>query len=150
MGLRECPSKDLWPLIEETWEREAHNDYGAHYFFIHLLGSRSDWPLPAFDHVLKIIKESIVNRRPQFRKSRAAAIQAFQNLCPDLFIDDFPDFLAENLDPPWDCRYATVMCIDRNSGVDKLVKEEIFNRFIGDSDSFVRARAVKSLANSTD
>ena len=150
MGLRECPSKDLWPLIEETWEREAHNDYGANYFFIHLLGSRSDWPLPAFDHVLKIIKESIVNRRPQFRKSRAAAIQAFQNLCPDLFIDAFPDFLAENLDPPWDCRYATVMCIDRNSGVDKLVKEEIFNRFIGDSDSFVRARAVKSLANSTD
>ena len=150
MGLRECPSEDLWPLIEESWEREAHNDYGAHYFFMHLLGSRSDWPQPAFDHVLKIIKESIVNRRPQFRKSRAAAIQAFQNLCPDLFIDSFPHFLDENLDPPWDCRYATVMCVDRISGVDKFVKEEIFNRFIGDSDSFVRARAAKSLANSTE
>lgn len=150
MGLRECPSEELWPLIEESWEREAHNDYGAHYFFMHLLGSRSNWPLPVFDHVLKIIKESIVNRRPQFRKSRAAAILAFQKLCPDLFIDAFPDFLDEILDPPWDCRYATVMCVDRISGVDEFVKEEVFNRFSGDSDLFVRARAAKSLANLTD
>jgi bilin biosynthesis protein len=117
---------------------------------MHLLGSRSDWPQPVFDHVLKIVKESIANRRPQFRKSRAAAIQAFQNLCPDLFIDSFPHFLDENLDPPWDCRYATVMCVDKISGVDKVVKEKIFNCFIEDSDSFVRARAAKSLANSTD
>jgi hypothetical protein len=42
------------------------------------------------------------------------------------------------------------MCVDKISGVDKVVKEKIFNCFIEDSDSFVRARAAKSLANSTD
>ena len=34
----------LWPLLWQRWQEEAHNDYGAHYFFIRLWAALSPWP----------------------------------------------------------------------------------------------------------
>ena len=61
MGLRQCSSEVLWPLMSDLWAREAHNDYGAHYFFMRIFGSRSDWPQDGLRHALEIIQESIIN-----------------------------------------------------------------------------------------
>ena len=140
-SLRQCSSEVLWPLMSDLWEREAHNDYGAHYFFMRIFGSRSDWPQAGLRHALEIIQESIINCRPQFRKSRAAAIQALHFLSSDLFINTMPDFLSESVDAPWDCRYMTVMCIENMAEMNLSLKEKILSHFMVDSDVFVRARS---------
>ena len=46
---------EIWPLLYQRWIEEAHNDYGAHYFFVRLFGSRYDWPkdaLPVIEQIL--------------------------------------------------------------------------------------------------
>ena len=141
MGLRQCSSEVLWPLMSDLWAREAHNDYGAHYFFMRIFGSRSDWPEDGLRHVLEIIQESIINRRPQFRKSRAAAIQALHFLSPDLFIQSIPGFLSAGVDAPWDCRYMTALCLESMAEVNISLRENILSQFVADSDPFVRARS---------
>jgi len=57
-----------------TWKKEAHNDYGAHYHVIKILG----WLQysPAYD----LLIEALENTSPQFQKSRAAAAIALGNL----------------------------------------------------------------------
>ena len=141
MGLRQCSSEVLWPLMSDLWAREAHNDYGAHYFFMRIFGSRSDWPEDGLRHALEIIQESIINRRPQFRKSRAAAIQALHFLSPDLFIQSIPDFLSAGVDAPWDCRYMTTICLESMAEVNISLRENILSQFVVDPDPFVRARS---------
>jgi bilin biosynthesis protein len=141
MGLRQCSSEVLWPLMSDLWAREAHNDYGAHYFFMRIFGSRSDWPEDGLRHVLEIIQESIINRRPQFRKSRAAAIQALHFLSPDLFIQSIPDFLSAGVDAPWDCHYMTALCLESMAEVNISLRENILSQFVVDPDPFVRARS---------
>ncbi|NER94152.1 MAG: HEAT repeat domain-containing protein [Symploca sp. SIO1B1] len=58
----------------KTWEKEAHNDYGAHYHVVKLLG----WLkyAPAYD----LLVEALQNTMPQFQKSRAGAAIALGNL----------------------------------------------------------------------
>ena len=141
MGLRQCSSEVLWPLMSDLWAREAHNDYGAHYFFMRIFGSRSDWPEDGLRHALEIIQESIINRRPQFRKSRAAAIQALHFLSPDLFIQSIPDFLSAGVDAPWDCHYMTALCLESMAEVNISLRENILSQFVVDPDPFVRARS---------
>ena len=144
-SLRQCSSEVLWPLMSDLWEREAHNDYGAHYFFMRIFGSRSDWPQAGLRHALQIIQESIINRRPQFRKSRAAAIQALHFLSPDLFIQSVPKFLSAGVDVPWDCRYMTIICLESMAEVDVSLRENMLRQFVADSDPFVRARSESCL-----
>ncbi|NES20822.1 MAG: HEAT repeat domain-containing protein, partial [Symploca sp. SIO3E6] len=58
----------------KTWEKEAHNDYGAHYHVVKLLG----WLkyAPAYD----LLVEALQNTMPQFQKSKAGAAIALGNL----------------------------------------------------------------------
>ncbi len=141
MGLRHCSTEILWPLMSDLWERAAYNDYGAHYFFMRVFGSRSDWPQEGLHRALEIVQESIINRRPQFRKSRAAAMQALHFLSPDLFIKSIPVLLSVIVDAPWDCRYMMIICIECLSEMDIPLKVKILNQFTADSDVFVRARS---------
>ena len=57
-----------------TWKKEAHNDYGAHYHVVKLLG----WLkyAPAYD----LLVEALQNTMPQFQKSRSAGAIALGNL----------------------------------------------------------------------
>ena len=140
-GLQKCSTEILWPLMSDLWESAAYNDYGAHYFFMRVFGSRSDWPQEGLHRALEIVHESIINRRPQFRKSRAAAMQALHSLSPDLFIKSIPFLLSVIVDAPWDCRYMMIMCIECLSEMDTSLKVKILNQFTADSDVFVRARS---------
>mgnify|MGYP001181126444 CR=1 FL=1 len=102
---------ELWPLLLKRWYDEAHNDYGAHYFFIRLFGSLQGWPTEALPLMRSILEEAIVTRRPQFMKSKPAAVLAMASLGngspPAIWLDP-----AET--PFWEVRYATLMLAPKN------------------------------------
>ncbi len=58
----------------QTYEAEAHNDYGAHFHVIKLFG------LLKYETGYDLIVEALHNTAPQFQKSRAAAAIALANL----------------------------------------------------------------------
>ncbi|BEV36082.1 HEAT repeat domain-containing protein [Synechococcus sp. M16CYN] len=146
INLNRYPTNVLWPLLKESWEQKANNDYGAHYFFMHVLGSCCNWPLTGQEFILQILQESVVNRRPQFRKSRSAAIQSLQYLYPKQFLDFIFDFLSKAINLPWDCRYVIIMCIEKFSYIDYHTKKQVLKLLLKDPDTFVRARAAKSFS----
>lgn len=135
------PSESLWPLISKQWDEEAHNDYGAHYFFIRLIGSRVDWPQPALKCIDEILRTSAINMRPQFQKSRSAAIYSIAQLNPSQFLDLIPLFLADQYSPPWDCRYAVILALELiSSHVRRNQIEDLLKEFVSDDDYFVQAK----------
>ena len=79
-SLIRCDADVLWPLIHEVWQEKGWNDYGAHYFILHLFGLRSDWSTTALATIETLLREAIDNQRPQFRKSRPVAILSFSLL----------------------------------------------------------------------
>ncbi|MAF40909.1 MAG: bilin biosynthesis protein CpeY [Cyanobium sp. ARS6] len=140
-SLRRCSAARLWPLIIKTWEEEAYNDYGAHYFFMRLFGSRTDWPDDSMDCILDILKSAAVNRRPQFQKSRSAAIYSISQLNSSLFLELIPGFLNEKCMPPWDCRYILIVAFESISeDVDNQRERWLMDLLADDDDVFVRAR----------
>ena len=140
-ALKSFPSADLiFPILKREWESEAHNDYGAHYFFIRLFGSRSDWSEVAMEYISHLLNSAIQNQRPQFQKSRAAAIYAYGQLFPNLFPCKLYEFLDPTTSPPWDCRYVFLMILDKLSHHKMQVNKDLFNHFLDDQDPCVRAR----------
>ena len=138
IGLR---SEILAPLLMEAWTKKAENDYGAHYFFLRLFGSRLDWPSSSVDWICQTVCSSIRNRRPQFQKSRSMAILAYHKLCPEVFLDKAHEFLDSAISPPWDCRYMTVLCVENLDSIDVSRRINFLAPFLDDQDAFVRARA---------
>jgi bilin biosynthesis protein len=109
-----------------TYAQQAHNDYGAHYHVVKLLG----WLkyAPAYD----LLVEALQNLRPQFQKSRAAAAIALANLGDERAIPLLKETLNSQI---WDLKYACLLALEQfedNSG-----KEIAAN----DSDWLVRAKA---------
>ena len=138
-------SESLTPILQKSWEEEAHNDYGAHYFFMHIFGSRDDWSPSALDWVLDLLYQAAINRRPQFQKSRAAAIQAIHRLNPDLFFELGSQLLRGSIHSSWDCRYVTIMCLERSSIASLNLIKELIMDSQKDSDVFLQARAALAL-----
>ena len=131
----------LAPLLTEAWTQKAENDYGAHYLFLRLLGSRLDWPDSSVDWICQTVFSSIRNRRPQFQKSRAMAILAYHKLCPEVFLDHAHEFLDSAMSPPWDCRYMTVLCVENLDSIEINRRIDFLAPFLDDQDAFVRERA---------
>ena len=139
--LRCIPSDLLWPIISKQWDEEAHNDYGAHYFFMRLIGSRGDWPQQALSCLDEILKSSAINLRPQFQKSRSAAIYSIAQLNPSRFLELIPMFLADQYLPAWDCRYAVILGLESISNrVNQLETDHCLKELAGDGDCFVQAK----------
>ena len=139
--LRCIPSEMLWPVILKEWDQEAHNDYGAHYFFMRLMGSRSDWPQQAVHSIDEILKSSAINMRPQFQKSRSAAIYSMAQFNPTGFLELIPVFLSDQYLPSWDCRYAVILALESISHhVNRSQTKDLLKTFADDEDCFVRAR----------
>ena len=107
--LRQRPALLLWPHLKQRWEEEAHNDYGAHYFFIRLFGTLTNWPEEAEATIVGWLKEAVETQRPQFMKSKPAAMLSLAALAPD----DCLEALSRWSDPAqttfWECRYAAAM-----------------------------------------
>ena len=140
-SLHSFRSEMLAPLLTEAWTQKAENDYGAHYLFLRLLGSRLDWPDSSVDWICQTVFSSIRNRRPQFQKSRAMAILAYHNLCPEVFLDHAHEFLDSAMSPPWDCRYMTVLCVENLDSIEINRRIDYLAPFLDDQDAFVRERA---------
>ena len=139
--LRCIPSDVLWPVISKQWDEEAHNDYGAHYFFMRLMGSRSDWSHQALSCIDETLKTAAINMRPQFQKSRSAAIYSMAQLNPSRFLELIPMFLADQYLPPWDCRYAVILALELISNrVTQLEANDLLKQFADDGDCFVQAK----------
>ena len=135
------PSDVLWPVLSKQWDEEAHNDYGAHYFFIRLMGSRSDWSHQALSCIDEILQTSAINMRPQFQKSRSAAIYSMAQLNPSRFLELIPMFLADQYLPPWDCRYSVILALELISNrVTQLEANDLLKQFADDGDCFVQAK----------
>jgi len=107
--LRQRSTEDLWPLLRRGWDEDAHNDYGAHYFFIRLFGSCKQWPLKAIEMMTEWLVEAVDNQRPQFMKSRAAALLALASLNPLVCKGHLSRWKDVECTPWWECRYAAAM-----------------------------------------
>jgi bilin biosynthesis protein len=110
----------------QTYEEEAHNDYGAHFHVVKLLGWLKH--APAYDLLL----EALQNPQPQFQKSRAAAAIALGELGDRACIPYLKTSLETKI---WDLKYAALMSLEKLG--------DTSGREIGatDEDWLVRAKA---------
>ena len=141
-----CSATEIFPLIKESWLEEAHNDYGAHFFFTCLFGTFSNWPETSYSWIFEVLISSIFNLRPQFQKSRAAAIVSLSKLNPQLVCELIPEILTNRDQLPWEMRYSLIQCFDNYISGDKVFKDDIILKISdNDLDVFVQARARKVL-----
>ncbi len=112
-----------------TYAAEAHNDYGAHYHVVKLLG----WLkyVPAYD----VFIEALHNREPQFQKSRTAAAIALGELGDKRAIPELKTCMSTKI---WDLKYAALIALEKLG--DTSVREIAAN----DQDWIIRSK-VESL-----
>jgi bilin biosynthesis protein len=110
----------------QTWQKEAHNDYGAHYHVIKLLG----WLkyAPAYD----LFVEALQNTSPQFQKSRAAAAIALGNLGERRSIPLLQESLTSQI---FDLKYACLLALEQ------LGETRARDIVVNDKDELIRAKA---------
>ncbi|WP_088241266.1 HEAT repeat domain-containing protein [Calothrix rhizosoleniae] len=108
-----------------TYAQEAHNDYGAHYHVVKLLG----WLkyAPAYD----VFIEALHNREPQFQKSRTAAAIALGELGDERAIPELKTCMSTKI---WDLKYAVLIALEKLG--DTSVREIAAN----DQDWIIRAK----------
>jgi bilin biosynthesis protein len=112
-----------------TYDEEAHNDYGAHYHVMKLIG----WLKyqPGYD----LLVEALNNPEPQFQKSRAAAALALGELGDLRAIPLLKVCLKSQI---WDLKYAALMALDKFG--DSSDREILTS----DPDRWIRIRAASS------
>ena len=131
--LQQRRAPELWPQLLRRWQEEAHNDYGAHYFFIRLFGSLQGWPPEACSVIRQWLDEAIVTPRPQFMKSKPAAVLAMAALGRD---DLDENWLDPDQTPFWEVRYAALM----------RASKTLAERALSDPEPFVVAKAQAVIA----
>lgn len=101
-----------------TYVKEAHNDYGAHFHVVKLLGWLKH--APAFD----LLIEALHNKQPQFQKSRAAAAIALGELGDLRSIPELHACLSSKI---WDLKYAALMALKQlgdTSGYEQVATDQ--------------------------
>lgn len=121
------PPAEVPPALLTTWEKEAHNDYGAHYHVVKLLGWLK-YP-PAYD----LLVEALHNTSPQFQKSRAGAAIALGNLGDERAIPLLKDALTSQI---FDLKYASLLALEQ---LGDATGREIAAH---DADDLIRAKAM--------
>jgi bilin biosynthesis protein len=139
--LASCVVPDLWPLLEKRWLEDAHNDYGAHYFFLRLFGQIGDWgDVQAM--VEDLCESAIHNRRPQFLKSRPAGILALLRVNPSRLRPLLRNLMVAEVETNWECRYAALMAYQTllREGTDLDAAEKAAILSTSDPDLFVECK----------
>lgn len=108
-----------------TYQKEAHNDYGAHYHVVKLLG----WLkyAPAYD----VFVEALHNREPQFQKSRTGAAIALGELGDIRAIPELKSCMSTKI---WDLKYAALIALA------KLGDNSVWEMATNDQDWIIRAK----------
>ena len=145
--LSSYPSSEIFPLLKDSWIEDAHNDYGAHYFFINLFGSILDWSSESQSWIFETLLSSIFNVRPQFQKSRGASVLSLAKLNPAMLCQFMEEILTTRDSLPWDMRFSLIQAIDKYSELDTVSKRMLILEISDDDkDLFVQARARMALA----
>jgi bilin biosynthesis protein len=145
--LSSYPSSEIFPLLKDSWIEDAHNDYGAHYFFINLFGSILDWSAESQSWIFETLLSSIFNVRPQFQKSRGASVLSLAKLNPAMLCQFMEEILTTRDSLPWDMRFSLIQAIDKYSELDTVSKRLLILEISDDDkDLFVQARARMALA----
>ena len=145
--LSSYPSSEIFPLLKDSWIEYAHNDYGAHYFFINLFGSILDWSAESQSWIFETLLSSIFNVRPQFQKSRGASVLSLAKLNPAMLCQFMEEILTARDSLPWDMRFSLIQAIDKYSELDTVSKRMLILEISDDDkDLFVQARARMALA----
>ena len=110
-ALLDRDSEDVWHHVLANWQEKAHNDYGAHYFMMHLFGLIRDWNAEALTSIHDILFDAFRDRRPQFKKSPSAALLSYARLYPHQCEHMLKSALSHNGHPFWDVRYAALIVI---------------------------------------
>ncbi|AOY83642.1 HEAT repeat domain-containing protein [Moorena producens JHB] len=116
-----------------TYADKAHNDYGAHYHVVKLLG----WL--KYADAYDLLVEALHNKAPQFQKSRAGAAISLGNLGDERAIPLLKDSLNTKI---FDLKYASLIALEQfgdTSGQDLAAN---------DSDWLIRAKAVTKAVTS--
>ncbi|MEO0837032.1 MAG: HEAT repeat domain-containing protein [Cyanobacteria bacterium J06642_3] len=122
--LESYPEQAVEALLQ-TYTAEAHNDYGAHFHVIKLLGLLKHQP--SYD----LIVEALHNTSPQFQKSRAAAAIALGNLGSKSAIP----LLKETLSTPiFDLKYACLLALEQ-------LGENCWSEVADDKNILIKAKA---------
>ena len=117
--------KEAMDALLQTYAEEAHNDYGAHFHVIKLLGLLNHQP--SYD----LIVEALHNTSPQFQKSRAAAAIALGNLQAKQAIP----ILKETLNTPiFDLKYACLLALEQ-------LGESCWSEVADDQNLLIKAKA---------
>jgi len=142
--LKKIQPVDIWPALYSAWKKDGWNDYGAHYFFLLLIGSHLAWPKNAESEIVSLLKDSIFNKRPQFRKSKAVAVLAMARLFPSCFLEIIADVINPMSMNVWECRYAGWMMLDemsKNQLIDSRWIDDLDIDVKKDPDRYVGSRA---------
>ncbi|MEM7067209.1 MAG: HEAT repeat domain-containing protein [Cyanobacteria bacterium P01_B01_bin.77] len=86
-----------------TYEAEAHNDYGAHYHVMKLMGWLKHQP------AYELLLEALNNKAPQFMKSRSAAAIALGELSDPRAIMPLHTSAQSKI---WMLQYASLMALE--------------------------------------
>jgi bilin biosynthesis protein len=119
-------AKEAPGALFKTWKKEAHNDYGAHYHVIKILGWLNY--TPAYD----LLVEALQNTSPQFQKSRAAAAIALGNLGNQEAIPLLEDALTSSI---FELKYACLLALEQ---LENFTSKRIA---ANDSDELICAKA---------
>lgn len=123
--LESCERQATIVALLQTYEDEAHNDYGAHFHVIKLLGLLEHQP--SYD----LIVEALHNTAPQFQKSRAAAAIALGNLQ----LPEAIPVLKQTLPTPiFDLKYACLLALEQ-------LGENVWSEVIEDQNLLIKAKA---------
>jgi len=141
MTLKQRDAAVLWPLLRRRWDEEAHNDYGAHYFFVRLFGSLTDWPDDAHEWIVECLEEAVRNRRPQFMKSKPAALLSLQQQSPQRLLARLPEWLNPELMPFWESRYAALLAAESLLGPATVGWHNLVQALLQDPEVLIVQRA---------
>ena len=123
--LLETHADEAADALLKTYAEEAHNDYGAHFHVVKLLGLLRHQP--SYD----LIIEALHNTSPQFQKSRAAAAIALGNIGAAEAIP----VLKETLNTPiFDLKYACLLALEQ-------LGENCWSMAVDDKNLLIKAAA---------
>jgi len=129
--LLEIDPETVVDALLQTYSEEAHNDYGAHFHVVKLLG--------LLKHKLsyKLILEALHNTSPQFQKSRTAAAIALGNIQATEAIP----ILKETLTTPiFDLKYACLLALEQ-------LGASSWSEVVDDQNLLIKAKANHKLSN---
>ncbi|MEL6930244.1 MAG: HEAT repeat domain-containing protein [Cyanobacteria bacterium J06600_6] len=128
--LLEVDTQQVIEAILQTYEAEAHNDYGAHFHVVKLLG------LLKHQESYDLIVSALQNTAPQFQKSRAAAAISLADIKATQAIP----LLKQTLDTPiFNLKYACLLALEQ-------LGENCWTEVEDDQNLLIKAKANHRLA----